>query len=71
MTVLDRMAGLFGRRAPAKPAPVIDTDWLVRQMADEVAALEPPPPEPVVQDQHEPRSGDGVLGVHGVWKSYK
>ncbi|WP_246088708.1 LPS export ABC transporter ATP-binding protein [Phreatobacter stygius] len=71
MTVLDRMAGLFGRRAPAQPAPAIDADWLVRQMADEVAALEPPAPEPVIQDQHEPRSGEGVLGVHGVWKTYK
>ncbi|MCZ0736121.1 LPS export ABC transporter ATP-binding protein [Phreatobacter sp. AB_2022a] len=71
MTVLDRMAGLFGRRSPAEAAPPIDGDWLIRQMADDVAALEPPPPEPKVQGQYEPRSGEGILSVHGVWKSYK
>ena len=71
MTVLDRMAGLFGRRAPAEAAPPIDGDWLIRQMADDVAALEPPPPEPKVQGLYEPRSGEGILSVHGVWKSYK
>lgn len=71
MTVLDRMAGLFGRRAPAEAAPPIDGDWLIRQMAEDVATLEPPPPEPKVQGQQEPRSGEGILSVHGVWKSYK
>ncbi len=71
MSVLERMSSLFGRKPAATTRPVVDDDWLIRQMAEEVAALDEPPPAPVAQDQHEPRSGHGVLGVHGVWKSYK
>ncbi|MBL8570649.1 MAG: LPS export ABC transporter ATP-binding protein [Phreatobacter sp.] len=70
MSVLDRVSGLLGRRAEPPPAE-IDSDWLVKEMAADVALLDAPPPVPVPAEQHEPRSGQGVLGVHGVWKSYK
>ncbi|WP_273511160.1 LPS export ABC transporter ATP-binding protein [Phreatobacter oligotrophus] len=40
-------------------------------MAAQVAELDQPPPAPLPREQEEPRSGQGVLSVHGVWKSYK
>jgi lipopolysaccharide export system ATP-binding protein len=70
VSVLDRVSGLLGRRGEPPPAE-IDGDWLVKEMAGDVALLDAPPPAPVAMEQHEPRSGQGVLGVHGVWKSYK
>jgi lipopolysaccharide export system ATP-binding protein len=71
VSVIDRMTGLLGRRTAAAPAAEVDSDWLVKAMAAEVELLDEPPPVPAVREQHEPRSGQGVLGVHGVWKSYK
>ena len=70
MSVIDRVSGLLGRK-PAPEPVAADPDWLVREMAEQVAELDRPPPAPVAREQHEPRSGDGVLSVHGVWKSYK
>jgi lipopolysaccharide export system ATP-binding protein len=71
VSVIDRMTGLLGRRTAAAPAAEVDSDWLVKAMAAEVELLDEPPAAPAVREQHEPRSGQGVLGVHGVWKSYK
>jgi lipopolysaccharide export system ATP-binding protein len=70
VSVIDRVSGLLGRK-PAPEPVAADPDWLVKEMAAQVAELDRPPPAPVAQEQHEPRSGDGVLSVHGVWKSYK
>jgi lipopolysaccharide export system ATP-binding protein len=70
VSVLDRVSGILGRRGAPSPAE-IDADWLVKEMAADVALLDAPPPAPAAMEQHEPRSGQGVLGVHGVWKSYK
>ncbi len=70
MSVLDRVSGMLGRRGEPPPAEV-DADWLVKEMAADVGLLDAPPPAPAAMEQHEPRSGQGVLGVHGVWKSYK
>jgi lipopolysaccharide export system ATP-binding protein len=61
---------MLGRRGEHPPAE-IDADWLVKEMVADVALLDAPPPAPAAMEQHEPRSGQGVLGVHGVWKSYK
>jgi lipopolysaccharide export system ATP-binding protein len=67
------MAGLIGRKpAPSAQAETgVDADWLVRQMAAEVALLDEPERTPEPRDAQEPRSAVGILGVHGVWKSYK
>ena len=70
MSVLDRVTGLMGRKPAPAPEPV-DGDWLVKEMAAQVAELDQPPPAPLPREQEEPRSGQGVLSVHGVWKSYK
>jgi lipopolysaccharide export system ATP-binding protein len=70
VSVLDRVSGMLGRRVEPPPAEV-DADWLVKEMAADVGLLDAPPPAPAAMEQHEPRSGQGVLGVHGVWKSYK
>ncbi|MFN3852985.1 MAG: LPS export ABC transporter ATP-binding protein [Phreatobacter sp.] len=40
-------------------------------MAAEVALLDEPERAPEPRDALEPRSAMGILGVHGVWKSYK
>ncbi|MBX9990157.1 MAG: LPS export ABC transporter ATP-binding protein [Phreatobacter oligotrophus] len=60
----------MGRKPAPAPEPV-DGDWLVKEMAAQVAELDQPPPAPLPREQEEPRSGQGVLSVHGVWKSYK
>ncbi|MCZ8316615.1 LPS export ABC transporter ATP-binding protein [Phreatobacter sp.] len=60
----------MGRKPAPAPEPV-DGDWLVREMAAQVAELDQPPQAPLPREQEEPRSGQGVLSVHGVWKSYK
>ncbi|AVO47756.1 LPS export ABC transporter ATP-binding protein [Phreatobacter cathodiphilus] len=40
-------------------------------MTAQVAALDRPDSAPIARAQEEPRSGEGVMSVHGVWKSYK
>ncbi|WP_439572523.1 LPS export ABC transporter ATP-binding protein [Phreatobacter sp.] len=65
------MTGLIGRKPSQAPAPAVDADWLVKEMAAEVALLDQPPRAPAPQEALEPRSEEGFLGVHGVWKSYK
>lgn len=66
---VSRLGRLFGR-APEPVSQGVDDDWLVRLLAADAGLAEPaaPPvsPAPAVI---EPRSGQGVLGVHGVWKS--
>lgn len=70
MSFITRVSGFLGRR-PAHEAAAVDADWLVKEMAAQVAELDKPAPAVVAHRQDEPRSGEGVMSVHGVWKSYK
>ncbi|WP_296573860.1 LPS export ABC transporter ATP-binding protein [Phreatobacter sp.] len=70
MSFITRVSGFLGRR-PAHEAAAVDGDWLVKEMAAQVAELDKPAPAAVARSQDEPRSGEGVMSVHGVWKSYK
>lgn len=70
MSFITRVSGFLGRR-PAHEAAAVDADWLVKEMAAQVAELDKPAPAVVAHSQDEPRSGEGVMSVHGVWKSYK
>lgn len=44
-------------------------DWLTRELESELAL--PPRPANEPSPAYEPRSGEGILSVHGVWKTYK
>ncbi len=70
MSFITRVSGFLGRR-PAHEATAVDDDWLVKEMAAQVAELDKPEPVAVARSQDEPRSGEGVMSVHRVWKSYK